>query len=117
LPAHGTSGEGRSALAVIVGGDMTFAEFYPEYLAAHADRRTKIVHTAGLLSGLAVGLTGIVRGKPRLIAGGLALGYLPAFVSHWVWEKNQPQSFRHPGLSICGDFVMVYQFLRGEFDR
>jgi len=96
---------------------MTFAEFYPEYLAAHADRRTKIVHAAGLLSGLAVGLTGIVRGKPRLIAGGLALGYLPAFVSHWVWEKNQPKTFEHPGLSFCGDFVMVYQFLRGEFDR
>ena len=87
---------------------MTFAEFYPEYLAAHADRRTKTVHAIGLISGLAVGLPGILRGKPKRILAGLALGYLPAFVSHWIWEKNQPKTFEHPGLSFCSDFVMVY---------
>jgi hypothetical protein len=95
---------------------MTFGEFYPEYLAAHADRRTKIVHTAGLLTGLAVGLTGIALRRPALIAGAFAIGYLPAFVSHWVFEKNQPKTLEHPALSFCGDFVMVYQFLTGRFN-
>ena len=90
---------------------MTFAEFYPEYLAAHADRKTKVVHAVGLLSGLAVGAVGIARRRPRTIALGLALGYLPAFVSHWAWEKNQPKTFEQPLLSVRGDFVMVYQFL------
>jgi hypothetical protein len=93
---------------------MTFAQFYPEYLAAHRDRRTKIVHSVGLLSGLTVGLTGIALRRPALLAGGLALGYLPAFVSHWVFEKNQPKTLEHPALSFCGDFVMVYQFLTGR---
>lgn len=93
---------------------MTFAEFYPEYLAAHRDPRTRIVHTAGLLSGLALGLAGLALRRPGFVAGGLALGYLPAFASHWVWEKNQPKTFEHPGLSFCGDFVMVYQFLTGR---
>jgi hypothetical protein len=92
---------------------MTFEEFYPEYLAAHRDRRTKIVHTAGLLSGLAIGVTGLLRRKPGMLLAGLALGYVPAFVSHWVVEKNQPKTLEHPGLSFCGDFVMVYQFLTG----
>jgi hypothetical protein len=94
---------------------VTFEEFYPEYLAAHGDRRTKIVHTVGLLGGLALGFTGFARRRPALIAGGLALGYLPAFVSHWVFEKNQPKTFEHPALSFCGDFVMVFQFLTGQF--
>lgn len=92
---------------------MTFEEFYPEYLAAHRDRRTKMVHAAGLLSGLAVGLGGLVRRRPSWLLAGLALGYLPAFVSHWVFEKNQPKTLEHPGLSFCGDFVMVYQLLTG----
>jgi len=96
---------------------MTFEEFYPEYLAAHRDRRTKLVHTVGLLSGLAVGLTGLVTRRPALALMGLALGYLPAFVSHWVFEKNQPKTLEHPGLSFCGDFVMVYQFLTGQLDE
>lgn len=95
---------------------MTFDEFYPEYLAAHSDRRTKIVHTVGLLSGLALGLTGLLTRRPALVAGGLALGYLPAFVSHWVFEKNQPKTLEHPAFSFCGDFVMVYQFLTGRLD-
>jgi hypothetical protein len=71
---------------------MTFAEFYPEYLAAHRDRRTKAVHSAGLLGGLALSVTGIALRRRTLLAGGLALGYLPAFVSHWVFEKNQPKT-------------------------
>ena len=96
---------------------MTFAEFYPEYLAAHRDWRTKIVHATGLLSGLAVGLTGIALRRPALLVAGLALGYLPAFVSHWIFEENQPKTLEHPALSFCGDFVMVYEFLTGKFEQ
>src|SRR5690242_10526076 len=92
---------------------MTFEEFYPEYLAAHRDRRTKIVHTIGLLSGLCVGIGGLVRRRPAMVAAGLAIGYLPAFVSHWIFEKNQPKTLEHQALSFCGDFMMVYQFLTG----
>ena len=93
---------------------MTFAQFYPEYLAAHRDRRTKLVHAAGLLSGLVVGLSGIVLRRPGWVLGGVALGYLPAFASHWIFEKNQPKTLEHPALSFCGDFVMVYQLLTGN---
>jgi hypothetical protein len=96
---------------------MTFAQFYPEYLAAHQDRRTKLVHTAGLLSGLAVGLAGIALRRPPLVLGGIALGYLPAFASHWIFEKNQPKTLEHPALSFCSDFVMVYEFLTGKFEQ
>lgn len=96
---------------------MTFEEFYPEYLAAHRDRRTKIVHTVGLLSGLAVGVSALAVRRPAWLIVGLALGYLPAFVSHWIFEKNQPKTLEHPALSFCGDFVMVYQFLTGTLDE
>jgi hypothetical protein len=96
---------------------MTFEKFYPEYLAAHRDPRTKMVHAAGLLSGLAVGLGGVALRRPAWLLAGLALGYLPAFVSHWVFEKNQPKTLEHPGLSFCGDFVMVYQLLTGTLNK
>lgn len=96
---------------------MTFQEFYPEYLAAHRDPRTKIVHSIGLLSGLAVGITALAWRRPALALAGLALGYLPAFASHWVFEKNQPKTLEHPALSLCGDFVMVYQFLTDTLEE
>jgi len=95
---------------------VTFAAFYPEYLQAHIDPRTRLIHTAGLLSGLAVGLTGIATRKPKRVLAGLALGYLPAFVSHWIFEKNQPKTFEQPVLSFAADFVMVYQVLTGTLE-
>jgi hypothetical protein len=92
---------------------MTFEEFYPEYLTAHSDPRTRAVHAVGLISGLTVGTIGLLRRKPRYLAAGLALGYLPAFVSHWVFEGNQPKTFEQPLNSFRGDFVMVFQLLTG----
>jgi hypothetical protein len=102
--------------AGVVEAYVRFAEFFPKYLEAHADERTKIVHTCGLLSGLAIGAVGIARREPGVLLAGLAMGYLPAFVSHWVFEKNQPKSFTHPVLSFRADFVMAWKFLRGERD-
>ena len=92
---------------------MTFEEFYPEYLAAHADPRTRAVHAVGLLSGLTVGVAGLLSGRPKWIVTALALGYLPAFASHWIFEKNQPKTFEDPLNSLKGDFIMVYQLLTG----
>jgi hypothetical protein len=96
---------------------VTFQEFYPEYLAAHQHRHTKIVHSIGLLGGLAVGIAALALRRPGLALAALALGYLPAFASHWVFEKNQPKTLEHPGLSFCGDLVMVYEFLTGKLDE
>jgi hypothetical protein len=93
---------------------MTFEEFYPEYLAAHMDPRTRAVHAVGLVSGLTVGTLGILQRKPKYLAAGLALGYLPAIVSHWVFEGNQPKTFTQPLNSFRGDFVMVFQLLTGQ---
>jgi hypothetical protein len=95
---------------------MTFEEFYPEYLAAHAHPNTRTVHAIGLLSGIALALSGLVTRKPARILGGLALGYLPAFVTHWLWESNQPKTFEEPLLSIRGDFTMVAEMFLGTID-
>jgi len=51
----------------------------------------------------------------RVLAG-LALGHLPAFVSHWVDEKNQPKTFEQPFLPFAADFVMVYRVLTGTLE-
>jgi hypothetical protein len=93
---------------------VTFEEFYPEYLAAHRDPRTRAVHAVGLVAGLTLGALGIIARRPKCLVAGLALGYLPAFVSHWIFEGNQPKTFEQPLNSFRGDFVMVSQLLSGR---
>lgn len=92
---------------------MTFEEFYPTYLAAHADPRTRAVHATGLVSALTVASIGLLTRRPHWLIAALALGYLPAFVSHWIFEENQPKTFEDPINSFRGDFVMTYQLLTG----
>jgi hypothetical protein len=93
---------------------MTFEEFLPEYLEAHADRRTRLIHTAGTLTGLAIAATAIARREPKLLLVALASGYVPAWLSHWIFEGNQPKTFKYPLLSLRGDIVMAYRTLRGQ---
>ena len=93
---------------------MTFDEFLPEYLEAHGNRRTQIIHAAGTTSALALAAAALAWRKPRLLLVAFAAGYLPAWLSHWIIEGNQPKTFRYPFLSLRGDFVMAYRLIRGE---
>ncbi|AWN75834.1 DUF962 domain-containing protein [Legionella anisa] len=44
----------------------------------------------------------------------LVVGYGFAWMGHWVYEKNKPATFRYPLYSLMGDFVMLWQILRGK---
>lgn len=93
---------------------MTFEEFLPEYLAAHSKRETRLLHAAGLLTGLGLATVAVVTRKPQLLLGGLLAGYGAAWFSHFAIEKNKPKTFEHPLLSFRGDFAMVWRLLRGR---
>ena len=93
---------------------MTFEEFLPEYLDAHRDKRTQIAHAAGTAAGVAMLGAAIVRRDAKLVPLALAAGYLPAWFSHFVFERNTPKTFKYPLLSLRGDFVMAYRLLTGQ---
>jgi len=93
---------------------VTFEEFLPEYLAAHADRRTQLCHAAGTMGALAILAAAAVTRKPALIPVALVAGYTPAWFSHFVFEKNRPKTFEHPFYSLRGDFVMLSRVLTGK---
>jgi hypothetical protein len=93
---------------------MTFDEFLPDYLDAHGDRRTQLIHAFGTTTGLALTAAALVRRKPAWLLVALGVGYIPAWLSHWIIEGNQPKTFRYPLLSLRGDFVMAYRLVRGR---
>ena len=93
---------------------MTFEEFLPDYLAAHADRRTQVVHALGTATGLAIAAASVVRRKPSLLPIALAVGYVPAWLSHWLIEGNVPKTFKYPLFSLRGDFIMAYRLVTGQ---
>ena len=95
---------------------MAFAEFWPRYLAAHADPRTRAIHTAGTVTATALILGAIITRKPALAGLALICGYGPAWLSHALIEKNRPETFRAPFSSLAADYLMSWHVLRGTID-
>jgi hypothetical protein len=91
----------------------SFEEFWPFYVAQHSRASTRAWHFAGttmVLATLAVAL---------VVAPGWALaapfvGYGPAWIGHFFFEKNRPATFRYPWWSLRGDFRMYRLMLTGR---
>lgn len=92
---------------------MTFAEFWPHYLRAHADSRTRACHVAGTIAATALVAAAVVTRKPALAAVALVAGYGPAWFSHAFFERNKPETFRAPFSSLAADYLMAWHVVRG----
>jgi hypothetical protein len=93
----------------------SFAEFWPHYLAAHRDPRTRAMHYLGLTIALACVVLAVARGEPWFLAAALAAGYGFAIPSHYIFEGNRPATFGgHVLWSACGDFKMYGLWLSGR---
>ena len=95
---------------------MSFDEFWPRYLRAHSDPRTRLLHVAGTLAGTALVLSAIPARKPWLVLAGLIAGYGPAWFSHAFIERNKPETFRAPLASLRADYIMAWHVLRGTIE-
>jgi hypothetical protein len=96
---------------------MTYGEFWPHYLAAHADPRCRAMHYTGSLAALGLLAHCAVTGDPRPLVAAPILGYSAAWFGHFVFEGNRPATFGHPLWSVLSDFRMLGLFLIGRLGR
>ena len=92
----------------------SFREFYPFYLAEHANRTSRRLHFVGSCGALALAATAAGERDARWLLPALACGYGFAWLGHFGFEKNRPATFKHPAYSLLGDWVMYWQMLTGK---
>jgi len=92
----------------------TFEEFWPYYMSQHRKRGTRLVHFIGTSFALFFLCEYFVTSDWRLLPVGFVSVYGPAFLSHYIIEKNRPATFEHPFLSIGGDLKMFFLMLIGK---
>ena len=96
---------------------MTFEEFWPRYLAAHRDPRTRALHASGTIAATSIVLCALATRRPWLLLAGAIVGYGPAWFAHAVIERNRPETFRAPLASLRADYVMAYHILCGTIEQ
>ena len=94
----------------------SFAQFYPYYLAEHSDSTCRRLHFIGTSGVIALLITALWSGNLWWLAVLPVCGYGFAWVGHFVFEKNQPATFKHPLYSLWGDFVMYRDMLIRRVD-
>jgi len=92
----------------------SFAEFYPSYLAEHANRTCRRLHFVG--SSLVIGclVAAVVTGNLWWLAAAPVAGYGLAWIGHFFFEHNRPATFSYPLYSLCGDWVMYKDLITGR---
>jgi hypothetical protein len=92
---------------------MTFQEFWPHYLRAHRQPRTRVAHYAAtLLAFAAIGLAIYYR-VPLIALGAIAISYAVALASHGIFERNKSLVFVNPAWGALSDLKMCWLALTG----
>ena len=96
---------------------LTFAEFWPYYLAEHSRPATRWLHLAATLVWLGLLGTALLTRAWWLCWLIPPAAYGLAWFSHFFLERNRPATFRHPLLSLAADHKMAYLMLTGRLSR
>jgi hypothetical protein len=94
----------------------SFDDFWPHYVRAHSKKSTRVLHFLGTSAGLTSAAVGALTGRLGYLLAAPLLGYGPAWIGHFFFERNVPATFGHPFWSLRADFVMFAKMLRGTMD-
>ena len=92
----------------------SFQEFYPYYLSEHSKSGTKILHFIGTILVIFYFIMFFLYSDFTYLLLIPLSGYGFAWFSHLFIEKNKPATFRYPGYSLRGDFLMFWHIIIGK---
>ncbi len=84
----------------------TFDEFWPFYVRQHLHPANRALHFLGTSAVLGIATLALVRRKPAWLLAAPVVGYGPAWIGHFLIEKNRPATFTYPVWSLLADFKM-----------
>ena len=92
----------------------SFKEFYPFYLGEHKNLFNRRLHFFGTSMVITGALAALITQNVWLLLALPIAGYAPAWIGHFIVEKNRPATFKYPLWSLLGDFKMFWMGLKGE---
>ncbi|MGH7326959.1 MAG: Mpo1-like protein, partial [Polyangiaceae bacterium] len=95
----------------------SFEEFWPFYVGEHKLPLNRALHYAGTTMACSTVCAAVLTFNPLWLLATPIVGYGPAWVGHFILEKNRPATFKHPIYSLRGDFRMLKYALQGKMAK
>ncbi|NVJ97673.1 MAG: DUF962 domain-containing protein [Alphaproteobacteria bacterium] len=92
----------------------SFREFFPYYLAEHADPVCRGLHYIGTTLSAALLIYALYTQNWWFLLAVPLCGYGFAWVGHFVFEKNRPATFDYWRWSLIGDYKMYGLWISGR---
>lgn len=92
----------------------SFDDFWDHYLREHRSGLNRALHLTGTAAALLLAAAGVVRRRPRLLLLAPLVGYGPAWIGHFLVERNRPASLHSPLLSLRADLRMLRLAVAGR---
>jgi hypothetical protein len=94
----------------------TFEDFWPFYVREHRKPATRALHFIGTHLALAALVFSVLTLSRAWLFAVPLLGYGPAWIGHFLFEKNRPATLVHPLWSFRGDMRMIWLTWTGRMD-
>jgi hypothetical protein len=95
----------------------TFEEFWPYYLREHSKPETRALHIVGTtIAGVSLAAW-LATQKTKFLGLALLGSYGPAWLGHFMFERNKPAAFENPLWSLRADLMMYRLWLDGKLDE
>lgn len=92
----------------------SFDAFWPYYLAEHRLPFCRALHYFGTTMATTLFCWFIATGQFSSLWWVLLAGYGPAWIGHFIIEKNRPATFTYPRWSLIADYKMMWYWLSGQ---
>ena len=92
----------------------SLAAFYPYYLGEHRNGICRSLHLLGTSSVASIAVAALWLVNPWLLLLMPVVGYGPAWVGHFFFERNRPATFDFPAWSLLCDWLMTRDMLLGR---
>ena len=93
---------------------QSFEEFWPYYVGEHKDPVNRGLHYVGTTLAIGTVAAAALTVNPAWLLLTPIVGYAPAWIGHFVIEKNRPATFKYPVWSLRGDLKMLSLALAGR---
>ena len=91
-----------------------FHQFYQYYLSEHSSPLNRRFHFAGCIVVLIIVLTALLSRNLAILLLAPLFGYGLAWLGHYIAEKNNPATFKHPLWSLLSEWLMFKDILTGK---